>query len=201
MAALGMYDFERANPPAASFAAWRALATTRNPGLAALAAEKIRTLGALEAPVELKFTAIDGAEVDLAKLRGKVVLLDFWATWCVPCMEEMPNVRKAYHAWHSRGFEVIGVSCDVAPAAAATPFWAKAARTALQVLEFTRTHDMPWPEDYEGRKQNGGGKALAARFAVIGIPSSFLFDRTGRLVAMNLRGGELEERIRTLLRP
>jgi thiol-disulfide isomerase/thioredoxin len=64
------------------------------------------------APIDLKFTAIDGRKVDLETLRGKVVLVDFWASWCQPCMLEIPHVVEAYHRFHDKGFEVVGISFD-----------------------------------------------------------------------------------------
>src|SRR5438067_10175070 len=63
-------------------------------------------------PVDIKFTAVDGREVDLAKLKGKVVLIDFWATWCGPCMGEVPHVVEAYQKLHGKGFEIVGISFD-----------------------------------------------------------------------------------------
>ncbi|MCX7916307.1 MAG: TlpA family protein disulfide reductase, partial [Verrucomicrobiae bacterium] len=64
------------------------------------------------APLELKFAAVDGREVDLEKLRGKVVLVDFWATWCGPCVMEAPKLVDTYQKYRERGFEIIGVSLD-----------------------------------------------------------------------------------------
>ena len=68
-------------------------------------------------PVDLKFTAADGQPIDLANLRGKVVLVDFWASWCGPCMMEMPNVVSTYGRLHDKGFEIVGISLDVDKAA------------------------------------------------------------------------------------
>src|SRR5688572_9111153 len=63
-------------------------------------------------PLVLKFKATDERDVDLAKLKGKVVLVDFWATWCGPCMRELPNVKATYDKLHGKGFEIVGVSFD-----------------------------------------------------------------------------------------
>src|SRR5882762_4870715 len=63
-------------------------------------------------PLDLAVTAVDGSKIDLSKLRGKVVLIDFWATWCPPCREEVPNVVAAYQKYHGQGFEIVGVSLD-----------------------------------------------------------------------------------------
>src|SRR5277367_1881964 len=99
-------------------------------------------------PVDLTFTALDGSTVDLADLRGKVVLMDFWATWCPPCREEVPNVVNVYNKYHSRGFEIVGISLDQD-------------RNALS--EFIANNGMPWPEYFDG---HGWGNSLAQRFSV-----------------------------------
>jgi thiol-disulfide isomerase/thioredoxin len=63
----------------------------------------------MEKPLDLKFTAVDGTEVNLADMKGKVILIDFWATWCGPCVAELPNLKKTYEALHDKGFEIIGI--------------------------------------------------------------------------------------------
>jgi thiol-disulfide isomerase/thioredoxin len=194
-----MYTYEATHTPAESKAVWEQYVDSPNKHLAEIAAQKVASLGMLMKPIDLAFTALDGREVDLAKLRGKVVLLDFWATWCGPCMAELPNVKKVYQAYHDKGFEIVGVSCDVAPANGGPHGQAAYAKTGPEVLEFTRTHGMPWPEHYEGKKHNEGGNSLAARFSVTGIPGSFLIDKTGHVVATNLRGAALDEGVRHLL--
>ncbi len=136
-----------------------------------------------EQPLELRFTAMDGREVDMAALRGKVVLLDFWASWCQPCIAELPNVKRVYAAYHEKGFEVIGISLDKA-----------AARGAFAGK--VREHELPWPQCFNGL---GWHDPLASKFGVTAIPATFLFDQTGRLVQSDVRGEELETAVAALL--
>ena len=87
-------------------------------------------------PLDLKFTAVDGTEVDLSKLRGKVVLVDFWATWCGPCMAEMPAVLAAYKKYHDKGFEIVGISLD---------------QDKDSLLQVTKDKGMVWPQYFDGK--------------------------------------------------
>ena len=87
-------------------------------------------------PLDLKFTAADGHEVDLAQMRGKVVLIDFWATWCGPCVAELPNVLKAYEKLHPKGFEIVGISLD-------------SDRAKLET--FIKEKNMTWPQFFDGQ--------------------------------------------------
>lgn len=197
-----MYAFEMAHTPAECAQAWRTFAEGPDREVADLAGQKVSVMGKLAGgPVELAFTAIDGRRVDLNALRGKVVLLDFWATWCPPCRAEIPNVKKVYAAYRDKGFEIVGVSCDVAPDPANSAAWERVAKTGAEVLDFTRKNGMPWPQEYEGKKHNEGGNALASRFAVTGIPAGFLLDQNGRVVAMNVLGPRLEAEIKRLIGP
>src|SRR5439155_17368912 len=84
----------------------------RNPRVVVEAKRRLAVRDLAKKPLDLKFTAVDGKEFDLAKLRGKVVLVDFWATWCGPCRMEMPHVIDAYKKLHEKGFEIVGISLD-----------------------------------------------------------------------------------------
>ncbi len=131
-------------------------------------------------PLELKFVAVDGSAVDLRSLRGKVVLLDFWATWCGPCRGEVPDVVAAYNRYHAQGFEVVGISLDQD-------------RNAL--IGFTQENGMVWPEYFDG---NGWESALARRFSVRWIPQMWLLDPEGRVVTKDARNN-LDGQISALL--
>jgi thiol-disulfide isomerase/thioredoxin len=157
-----------------------------------MAAGRLRIVEMHREPLGLRFTAVDGREVDLAKLRGKVVLVDFWATWCVPCMKEMPNVRAAYKKYHDRGFEVVGISFDKAPGATPRPM----EKTAAQVIEFARQNDMPWPHHYDGQYW---ANEFGRRFAIHELPATFLLGKDGRLVTTDTHGAKLDAAVSRLL--
>ena len=122
-------------------------------------------------PVDIKFTAVDGTEVDLAKMKGKVVLVDFWATWCGPCIAELPHIKEAYEKHHAKGFEVIGISFE-------------GANGQEKLIKFTKDKGMPWPQYYDGKFW---GNAFGERFNIRGIPAMWLFDKQGNLADVAAR--------------
>lgn len=129
----------------------------------------------------LKFKAMDGREVDLDQLRGKVVLLDFWATWCPPCMEELPHVRDAYERFQKQGFEVVGISFD----------------TERRQLEDVVKHErLAWPQYFDGL---GRDAAPGKVFGIQHWPSMWLLDRNG-VVRYISAGQRLDRKIASLLR-
>lgn len=115
-------------------------------------------------PFDLKFTAVDGTVVDLSKMRGKVVLIDFWATWCGPCRAEVPNVVAAYKKYHDQGFEVVGVSLD---------------QDKDAMLLFTKAKGMVWPQYFDGQ---GWDNSVSKSFGIDSIPAMWLIDKKGMLV-------------------
>ena len=158
------------------------LATDDDPKVAA-AAHGRQELKALEAtPLDWKFTAVDGRPVDLVAWRGKLVLVDFWASWCPDCLREMPDVLAAYHKYHDQGFEVVGVSMD---------------RDKDAMLSFLKKHDIPWPQQYDGLAWDS---SVATKYGVKGIPEMWLLDRQGHVVATGVHGSQLEAKLSPLIR-
>jgi len=141
----------------------------------------LRKLEALGKPLPIKFTSVDGREVDLAKLTGKVVLVDFWATWCGPCVAEIPNVKKTYDELHPKGFEIVGISFD---------------SDKSKLEEFVKKEGMTWPQFCDGK---AWGNKFGKEYGINSIPAMWLVDKKGNLRDMNARGG-LEEKVQGLLK-
>ena len=129
----------------------------------------------------LPFTAttIDGEEIDFpTSFKGKVVMLDFWATWCGPCVAEIPNMKDAYAQWNDKGFEILGISLDQ-----------KDKEEMLQ--EYRKDKELPWPQIYDGKFWDA---AIAKQHDVSGIPFVLLIDGdTGEILGTSreLRGPKL----------
>jgi peroxiredoxin len=128
---------------------------------------------------ELEMNDLEGKPVKLSQWAGKgnCVLIDFWASWCGPCRQEMPNVVANYKKYHDKGFEIVGVSFDSKGDA-----WKKA------VSEL----GMTWPQmsDLKGW-ESAGAKA----YGITSIPASVLLDAEGKIIGMNLRGEALGEKL------
>ena len=142
------------------------------------AAELGKKLERIGKPLELKFTAIDGRSVDLQGMKGKVVLIDFWATWCRPCIAELPKVKEAYQRLHDKGFEIIGISLD---------------RDKAALERLVEREKMPWPQSF-GERSN----ELAEEHGITGIPAMWLVDKKGALRELNARA-DLAAKVEKLL--
>ncbi|RXK55174.1 TlpA family protein disulfide reductase [Oleiharenicola lentus] len=175
-------------------AAWAAFADHANPKVKAVADKKLALAELIQRPIEMKFTAADGRAVDVAALRGKVVLIDFWATWCGPCIQEIPNVVAAYNQYHAQGFEIVGISFDKAPDPAKPN---PRHKTAEGVLAFAQEKAMPWPQYYDGLHWNN---VFGKQYGIQGIPAMFLLDKRGLVVSTNARGPKLAREIQRLLK-
>lgn len=129
--------------------------------------------------VKLEGKLLDGKPIDWASYQGKVVLLDFWATWCKPCVEELPNLQKVYEDYHKHGFEILGISAD----------------EDLKALNtFLHQRQLPW--------SNVGGtdaEKLMEQYSVDVFPTTFLVGRDGKVAFINLRGVWLKNRLAELM--
>jgi thiol-disulfide isomerase/thioredoxin len=135
--------------------------------------------------MELKGTLLDGIELDWESYRGKVVLVDFWATWCGPCRQEVPNVLRLYHAYHEKGFEVVGVSLD---------------SSRDQAESYIEQYELPWPNLFsEKENERSWEHPMAVYYGVTGIPLAVLIDREGKVVSLLARGENLARELRRLL--
>jgi thiol-disulfide isomerase/thioredoxin len=187
--------------PAAAIPLYEAYADSPSAGVRAIVQTGLMMKRAQEFPIDWKFTAADGREVDFTKLRGKVVLIDFWATWCKPCLEEIPSVLAAYRKYHDAGFEVVGISLEnagVPPGASPEVAEARLSTARRKLLEFTAKHDMPWPQYFDG---TGWKNPYTAKYGIRGIPAMFLLDREGRVASLDARGKKLETELQRLLKP
>ncbi len=122
---------------------------------------------------DFSVVATDGEPLSLGQYRGKVVLIDFWATWCGPCLQELPNLQAIYERHHAEGFEVVGISLDKS-------------RAALDGL--VGRQRLPWRQFFDGK---GWDNELSSRYGIRSLPATFLIDREGKVIATGLRGREL----------
>jgi peroxiredoxin len=125
-------------------------------------------------------TDLEGNEITLSGYRGNVVLLDFWATWCLPCIAEVPNVKRVYSTYKDDGFIVIGISLDDN-------------RAALEA--FVRREGIEWPQVFE----QGQAAKVSALYRVNMIPTMFLVDREGILRYTDAYGERLEPYVKNLV--
>ena len=114
-------------------------------------------------PLDIRFRALDGREVDLAKLTGKVVLVEFWATDCGPCVSQVPALKAAYQKFQKRGLEVVAISLD---------------DKASALRRFIKDKDLPWPQHFDGK---GWENKFAVQYGIFSIPTTWLVDKLGRL--------------------
>ncbi|QOV88645.1 TlpA family protein disulfide reductase [Humisphaera borealis] len=134
-------------------------------------AGKRKLKGLVNKPLVLQGAALDGSKFSTAGWKGKVVLVDFWATWCPPCRAELPEVKKVYAEFHAKGLEIVGVSCD---------------RDVDDLKGFlSQNADMPWPQLFEPGKP--GWHPLAEEFGIDGIPTMFLIDKKGVVRSVTAR--------------
>jgi len=138
-----------------------------------------RRLDGIGKPLPVEFTAMDGRMVNLTTLSNKVVLVDFWGTWCPVCVKEMPELKRLYAQYHTKGFEIVGINFD---------------DDTNQVQRFMKEQGMAWPQYFGGRETN----RFSAQYSLNYFPVVWLADRKGILRDIHGRA-DLEAKIAKLL--
>jgi len=134
-----------------------------------------------QAAPEISLPGVNDSPVSLSSFKGKVVLIDFWASWCGPCRASIPSVIKLYDKYKAKGFEVYGVSIDNKK-----KDWIKA--IAQDKITYAQVND-----------KAGWYSKTAEKYGVNAIPNTFLLDKTGKIVAIDLEGEQLENKVKALL--
>ncbi|RKU12819.1 hypothetical protein C6503_16675 [Candidatus Poribacteria bacterium] len=119
-------------------------------------------------------TDLDGKSISLEDYRGKVVLLDFRATWSSPCLEDTPNVKKVYDAYKDKGFDIIGISLD---------------NDEKMLRDHLKKHEIPWRQVYSGKRWES---PIPQQYGIRNVPSGWLIDRDGTLISQQASGRMLE---------
>ena len=120
---------------------------------------------------------VDGRPFDIKMLRGKVVLIDFWATWCGPCKAEVPGMKAAYGRYRDRGFEIVGISVD---------------KDVSVLKSYIASEGIPWISVSDTLTAAAGMPRLGDLYGIQGIPTMYLLDRQGRLISTSARGENLK---------
>jgi peroxiredoxin len=124
---------------------------------------------------------LEDKPLSISRFKGQPVLIDFWATWCGPCIVELPNVIEAYEAYHDQGFEIIGISLD---------------NKREDLDKFLKDRKLTWPQYFDGK---GWENEVASKYGVNSIPATFLLDGEGVIVATDLRGEALKTEVGKLI--
>ncbi|MBN1854863.1 MAG: redoxin family protein [Pirellulales bacterium] len=128
---------------------------------------------------------LDGKEFDWSAYKGKVVLVDFWATWCSPCIREMPNVKEAYKNYHAKGFDIVGISLD---------------EDIEKVKKYVETNQIPWAILFSDVEEATGWKhPMAVHYGIQAIPATILVGQDGKVVSLSARGTALGNQLKELL--
>jgi len=146
-----------------------------------------RRLELVGGPIDIEGVTVNDEAFDLQSYRGKVVLIDYWATWCGPCIRELPNLTEHYEQYHDQGFEVVGISLDDD-------------REALD--KFLEKREIPWTTLHGTSTETiGWDHPMALRYGVMSIPTVILVDQEGKVVSLRARGAFLGPLLRRLLGP
>jgi thiol-disulfide isomerase/thioredoxin len=142
----------------------------------------VRRLGMVGNPLTFSGDALGGGQVDLARYKGRVVLVIFWATWCEPCTRDLPQIQALHQQYQRNGFEVVGVNLDMPGA---------------PIREYLQNYKVTWPQVHE----DGGLESRPATdFGIISLPTMLLVDKTGKVVSVSTSVDDLKEQVPELLK-
>jgi peroxiredoxin/TolA-binding protein len=153
-----------------------------SPNLAQKVKDEIARIDRIGTPApRVAVNDLSGATLRLEDYRGKYVLIDFWATWCAPCVVELPRLQAAYARYHAKGFEIIAVSLD---------------ETKSAVVDFSKARKLPWKQVHNATA-NGD---LVEAFGIRSIPATFLISPEGTIIRLELRGQALDRALEALIK-
>lgn len=132
--------------------------------------------------LQLAGASLSGGSIDVRSLQGRAVLVIFWATWCKPCTEDLPQIRALYEKYRSQGFEIVGVNLDTDPS---------------QIRPYMSQYRMTWPQIHE---EGGLESRPALSYGVVSLPTMMLTDKSGKVVAVTTSTDELKEQLPELLK-
>ena len=141
--------------------------------------DEIEMIG--KAPKAIETTDLDGEALSLDDYKGKVLLIDFWATWCGPCIQEMPNVQNVYAKYKDKGFDILGISLD---------------QDETALTDYIKENEIPWRQVFDGK---GWQSEIAVLYGVKSIPKTYLLDPDGKVFEIGVRGEALEKAVAELV--
>ncbi|MBU4270609.1 MAG: TlpA family protein disulfide reductase [Planctomycetes bacterium] len=142
----------------------------------------VRRMSLVGHPMTIEGAILGGGPFDWSKYQGKVVLVNFFATWCASCRREIKKIKKSYDLYHDKGFDVVGISCD---------------RNQTMLEKFVKDKKLPWPIVYGDKKPS----PTVAYYGIEGLPQLILVGKDGKVITLDAHGDRLLKELEKLLGP